>query len=98
MRRDRPLAARRNFQQSWTNGGISMRGEVLYYDEAQGFGFLQGADGNRYTFTAENLRRPMEPVKGAAVEFQPKGDKARAISFPRTQGAPRPENRPAGAP
>ncbi|RVA85503.1 DUF805 domain-containing protein, partial [Mesorhizobium sp. M7A.F.Ca.CA.004.01.1.1] len=26
-----------------------MRGEVLHYDEIQGFGFISGADGNRYT-------------------------------------------------
>ena len=32
--------------------GWQMRGEVLHYDEAQGFGFITGADGNRYTFRA----------------------------------------------
>jgi uncharacterized membrane protein YhaH (DUF805 family)/cold shock CspA family protein len=56
-----------------------MRGEVLHYDEAQGFGFIHGADGNRYTFVAEDLRRQMPMEKGAVVEFQPNGDKARAI-------------------
>jgi len=56
-----------------------MRGEVLYYDETQGFGFLHGADGNRYTFTAEDMRRLMPMEKGTVVEFQPTGDKARDI-------------------
>ncbi len=74
-----------------------MRGEVLYYDEAQGFGFIHGADGNRYTFTVEDLRRRMEIAKGTTVEFQPKGDKARDIFSLRTQVTARPENRPAGA-
>lgn len=61
-----------------------MRGEVLYYDETQGFGFLHGADGNRYTFTAEDLRRPVPLAKGTTVEFQPDGDKARALFTIRT--------------
>ncbi|TIW52928.1 MAG: DUF805 domain-containing protein, partial [Mesorhizobium sp.] len=26
-----------------------MRGEVLHYDEQQGFGFITGADGKRYS-------------------------------------------------
>ncbi|TIR45183.1 MAG: DUF805 domain-containing protein, partial [Mesorhizobium sp.] len=26
-----------------------MRGEVLHYDEHQGFGFISGADGRRYS-------------------------------------------------
>jgi len=56
-----------------------MRGEVLYYDEAQGFGFIHGVDGSRYTFAAEDLRRQMPMEKGAVVEFQPNGDKARGI-------------------
>ncbi|WP_352935717.1 hypothetical protein [Mesorhizobium sp. M1169] len=34
-----------------------MRGEVLHYDEDQGFGFITGADGNRYTLAREDLRR-----------------------------------------
>jgi len=35
-----------------------MQGEVLHYDEAQGFGFITGADGNRYTFAREGAILP----------------------------------------
>ena len=56
-----------------------MRGEVLHYDEDQGFGFITGADGNRYTFTRESLRRKTAMPKGTAVEFQPGGGQARDV-------------------
>ncbi|RWA99032.1 MAG: DUF805 domain-containing protein [Mesorhizobium sp.] len=56
-----------------------MRGEVLHYDEDQGFGFITGADGNRYTFTRENLRRQTAMPNGTAVEFQPGGGQARDV-------------------
>lgn len=56
-----------------------MRGEVLHYDEIQGFGFITGADGNRYGFARENLRRETSMAKGALVEFQPGGGKARDV-------------------
>ncbi|MER8448315.1 DUF805 domain-containing protein [Mesorhizobium sp. M1066] len=56
-----------------------MRGEVLHYDEDQGFGFISGADGNRYTFTRENLRRQIAMPNGTAVEFQPGGGQARDV-------------------
>ncbi|UVK42597.1 DUF805 domain-containing protein [Mesorhizobium sp. AR07] len=56
-----------------------MRGEVLHYDEDQGFGFITGADGNRYTFTRENLRRVTAMPKGTAVEFQAGGGQARDV-------------------
>ncbi|MFB9982234.1 DUF805 domain-containing protein [Mesorhizobium kowhaii] len=56
-----------------------MRGEVLHYDEEQGFGFITGADGNRYTFTRENLRRQTAMPNGTAVEFQPGGGQARDV-------------------
>lgn len=58
-----------------------MRGEVLHYDENQGFGFITGADGNRYTFTRENLRRQAAMPNGTAVEFQAGGGQARDV-FP----------------
>lgn len=74
-----------------------MRGEVIYYDEAQGFGFIQGADGERYTFTAENLRRQMPMTRGTTVEFQPNGDKARDIFSLRTPVSAQTDRRPAGA-
>jgi uncharacterized membrane protein YhaH (DUF805 family)/cold shock CspA family protein len=56
-----------------------MRGEVLHYDEDQGFGFISGADGNRYTFAREDLRREASTARGSIVEFQPGGGKARDI-------------------
>jgi uncharacterized membrane protein YhaH (DUF805 family)/cold shock CspA family protein len=56
-----------------------MRGEVLHYDEDQGFGFITGADGNRYTFARENLRREASMARGTAVEFQPVGGRARDV-------------------
>lgn len=74
-----------------------MRGEVLYYDEAQGFGFIHGADGSRYTFAAEDLRRQESMDKGATVEFQPSGDKARDVFALRSPVPAQPESRPAGA-
>ncbi|WP_026227696.1 DUF805 domain-containing protein [Hoeflea sp. 108] len=58
-----------------------MRGEMLHYDEAQGFGFIEGADGNRYGFTREDLRQAMAVGKGTEVEFTPSGGQARDV-FP----------------
>lgn len=60
-----------------------MRGEVLHYDEGQGFGFIAGVDGNRYSFAREDLRGEATVAGGAEVEFQPSGDKARNVSPPR---------------
>ncbi|MDX8516474.1 DUF805 domain-containing protein [Mesorhizobium captivum] len=56
-----------------------MRGEVLHYDQEQGFGFIAGADGKRYTFAREDLRREMALARGDEVEFQPNGDRASGI-------------------
>jgi len=64
-----------------------MRGEVLHYDEAQGFGFITGADGNRYTFTRESLRRDTAIANGTVVEFQPATGQARDIFSIRAQAA-----------
>jgi uncharacterized membrane protein YhaH (DUF805 family)/cold shock CspA family protein len=58
-----------------------MRGEVLHYDEAQGFGFIAGADGNRYTFTREDLQVAGAVSKGTPVEFTESGSQARGV-FP----------------
>jgi uncharacterized membrane protein YhaH (DUF805 family)/cold shock CspA family protein len=58
-----------------------MRGEVLHYDEAQGFGFIAGVDGNRYTFTREDLRGARTMSKGSPVEFTESGSQARGV-FP----------------
>lgn len=59
-----------------------MRGEVLHYDEAHGFGFVTGSDGNRYTFRREDLRSPFPLSRGTAVEFRESGDHARDVSPP----------------
>ncbi|AZO01274.1 DUF805 domain-containing protein [Mesorhizobium sp. M9A.F.Ca.ET.002.03.1.2] len=67
-----------------------MQGEVLHYDEDQGFGFIAGADGNRYTFARENLRREASMARGTAVEFQPAGGRARDVFPIRAQTASSP--------
>ena len=64
-----------------------MQGEVLHYDEAQGFGFITGADGNRYTFAREDLRRDTVIAKGAVVEFLPASGQARDVFSIRAQAA-----------
>ena len=64
-----------------------MQGEVLHYDEAQGFGFITGADGNRYTFAREDLRRGTVIASGAVVEFLPASGQARDIFSIRAQAA-----------
>ncbi|WP_214473957.1 DUF805 domain-containing protein [Mesorhizobium sp. dw_380] len=56
-----------------------MRGEVLHYDEDQGFGFITGADGSRYTVRREDLRHQTALARGTAVEFQPGGGQARDV-------------------
>lgn len=56
-----------------------MRGEVLHYDEAQGFGFITGADGNRYTFRREDMRRAFPASKGTAIEFREAGNQAHDV-------------------
>lgn len=58
-----------------------MRGEILHYDETQGYGFITGDDGNRYGFAREDLRVEARLSKGLEVEFQPNGGQARSV-FP----------------
>lgn len=58
-----------------------MRGEVLHYDETQGFGFISGVDGNRYAFAREDLKRAAPLSRGTHVEFQPDAGYARGV-FP----------------
>ena len=58
-----------------------MRGDVLHYDEAQGFGFITGEDGNRYTFRREDMRRAYPITRGTPVEFRANGTQARDV-FP----------------
>ena len=56
-----------------------MRGEVLHYDDEQGFGFINGSDGKRYAFERRDLRRLVPVGKGTVVEFQIDGASAREI-------------------
>lgn len=56
-----------------------MRGEVLHYDEIQGFGFIAGDDGVRYAFAREHLRRGASAPKGTLVEFRESGGHARDV-------------------
>ncbi|TIQ39450.1 MAG: DUF805 domain-containing protein [Mesorhizobium sp.] len=72
-----------------------MRGEVLHYDEDHGFGFITGADGNRYTFAREDLRREATMARGTAVEFLPVGGRARDVSSIRAETASPPAAVPA---
>lgn len=62
-----------------------MRGEVLHYDQEQGFGFITGEDGQRYTFAREDLRRDGPIDRGATVEFQGVGGKAKSVFAMRSQ-------------
>jgi uncharacterized membrane protein YhaH (DUF805 family)/cold shock CspA family protein len=62
-----------------------MRGEVLHYDPEQGFGFITGSDGARYTFAHEDLRRDAVLGRGTAVEFQPSGGQAKSVFAIRQQ-------------
>ena len=75
-----------------------MRGEVLHYDESQGFGFIQGADGNRYAFTRETLRRTFPVAKGMQVEFREGGGYARDVLAIRGATEPARSPAPAAAP
>ncbi len=54
-----------------------MRGEVLHFDEGQGFGYISGADGNPYTFRREDLRRQTAIAKGmtSSSTARPAGEK-----------------------
>lgn len=56
-----------------------MRGEVLHYDKAEGFGFITGVDGNRYAFAREDMRQAATMGKGTQVEFTPSGGQARDV-------------------
>lgn len=66
-------------------GTGNVRGKVLHYDEEQGFGFIDGADGNRYTVRREDLRRDASLANGASVDFQPSGDRAKNVLSIRAQ-------------
>lgn len=56
-----------------------MRGEILHFDETQGFGFIEGEDGIRYGFGREDLVAAASVAKGTAVEFQPDAGRATRV-------------------
>ena len=66
----------------------AMRGEVLHYDDEQGFGFINGVDGKRYAFERSDLRRLVPVGKGTVVEFQIDGATAREIFIIRSDTRP----------
>src|SRR4051812_36521339 len=70
-----------------------MRGEIVHYDDQQGFGFINGADGRRYAFERKDLRRLGSITKGVTVEFQVDAASARDVfvvhGLPAAPTAPR---------
>jgi len=56
-----------------------MRGEIVHYDDQQGFGFINGSDGRRYAFERKDLRRLQSITKGMTVEFQVDAASARDV-------------------
>lgn len=73
-----------------------MRGEILHYDETQGFGFITGSDGQNYACAREDFRQRFEKVRGTAVEFQPSRGQARLIRARRDAAAAVPMPLPPG--
>ena len=73
-----------------------MRGEIIHYDESQGFGFISGSDGNRYTFRREDLRRETYLGKGTQVEFEASDGQARNVFSIRAQAGSVPITGPTG--
>lgn len=56
-----------------------MRGEILHFDDTQGFGFIAGEDDNRYGFGREDLASAASLTKGTAVDFQPDAGRATKV-------------------
>jgi uncharacterized membrane protein YhaH (DUF805 family) len=69
------------------NGGKAMHGAIYHYDQDQGFGYINGADGKRYIVGREDLSPGVALVKGAPVEFQPDDGTARAVIAGRPRAA-----------
>jgi uncharacterized membrane protein YhaH (DUF805 family)/cold shock CspA family protein len=57
-----------------------MKGEIIYFDNERGNGFISGADGNRYVFDVTDLANDLRAAKGAKVDFETEGDRARQIA------------------
>ncbi|MER9963947.1 DUF805 domain-containing protein [Mesorhizobium sp. M0045] len=64
-----------------------MRGAIYHYDQDQGFGYINGADGKRYIVGHEDLSPGVALVRGAPVEFQPDDGTARAVIAGRPRAA-----------
>src|SRR4051812_22694627 len=48
-----------------------MRGTVYHFDDDQDFGYINGVDGKRYSFSRRDLSHELAPARGTVVEFQP---------------------------
>ncbi len=57
-----------------------MRGEILYFDNGRGTGFISGDDGNRYVFDVSDLESASPVAKGTKVAFEADEDRARQIN------------------
>lgn len=84
-------------QANWT-GNTGVRGEILYFDDERGVGFITGDDGNRYHFAAADLPPGQRVRKGMRVGFSLEGDRARNIAVEGAAAAPRPVATPEPAP
>lgn len=68
-----------------------IRGEVIYFDNQRGTGFVSGTDGNRYVFDVSDVATGDAVAKGTKVAFEAEGDRARQIMpHGRTQAAAQP--------
>jgi len=47
-----------------------MKGTVLDYNEAEGTGMISGEDGNRYSFTADDLKGSGKVLRSSKVDFE----------------------------
>ncbi len=54
-------------------------GEILYFDNERGTGFVGGDDGSRYVFARSDLGEGVRSAKGTRISFRPDGDRAREI-------------------
>lgn len=56
-----------------------MRGRVLGYDQATGYGAITGEDGQRYQFVPADWKHPAAPISGQLVDFVGDDGQASAI-------------------
>jgi hypothetical protein len=56
-----------------------MEGSILHFDRGSDQGFIRATDGKRYQFSFADWRSPGHPAFNDLVDFEPDGDRARAI-------------------